>query len=206
MKSKKTYFLSLLLLFIAGGIASCALTREIQQAVTNLARCKFKLASVNNFVLAGIPLTGKSSFNILDGTVLAAALARNELPASFTVNVAAVNPNDGTGGTPTSSATLTHFAWTLLVDNTVTVQGDIPSPITIPGTGQQTTIPLSMNLDLAKFFKEKGYEHIANLALSLGGAGGSPSRITLRAKPTMNTDFGPITYPGEIDIIDKEFR
>lgn len=39
-----------------------------------------------------------------------------------------------------------------------------------------------------------------------GGAQGSANRVTLRARPTISTDFGPISHPGEIDIIDKEFR
>ena len=63
-----------------------------------------------------------------------------------------------------------------------------------------------MNLDLVKFFKDKGYESIVNLALAIGGANGSPSRITLRAKPTVQTPYGPLTYPNEIDVIDREFR
>ena len=42
--------------------------------------------------------------------------------------------------------------------------------------------------------------------IALGGAQGSASRVTLRACPTISTDFGPISHPGEIDIIDKEFR
>ncbi|MEK7250884.1 MAG: hypothetical protein AAB209_10740, partial [Bacteroidota bacterium] len=61
-------------------------------------------------------------------------------------------------------------------------------------------------LDLMKFFKDKGYESIVNLALALGGANSAPSRLTLRVKPTVQTDFGPISYPNEIDVIDKEFR
>lgn len=185
---------------------SCSTLKEMQRAITNLSRCTFKLDGVNNFTLVGIPLVGKSKMSILDGAKLVSAFARNEFPASFTLNVAAVNPNDGTGGTTKSSATLTSFAWTLLIDNTLTINGDISSPITIPGTGQQSIIPLQMNLDLAKFFKDKGYESIVNLALALGGVNSSPARLTLRAKPTIRTDFGPITYPGEIDIIDKEFR
>lgn len=185
---------------------TCNVVNEIQRAITNLSRCTFKLSSVSDFKLAGISLGGKTGFNVTDGATLASAFARNELPASFTVNVAAVNPNDGTGGTSQSSATLTSFAWTLLIDSTKTISGDIASPITIPGTGQQTMIPLRMNLDLVTFFKNKGYDHIVNLALALGGARGSPARLTLRAKPTINTDIGPISYPGEIDIIDKEFR
>lgn len=190
-------------------LTSCSALKDIQQAMTNLARCKFKLDSVGSFSLMGVNLSNKSSiddFSIADGVKLAAGFARDEFPASFTLNVAAINPNDGTGGTKQTAATLTSFAWTLIIDNTLTINGDIADPISIPGTGQQTIIPLQMNLDLAKFFKDKGYESVVNLAMALGGVNGSPSRITLRATPRISTALGTITYPGAIDIIDKEFR
>jgi hypothetical protein len=188
---------------------SCTALRDIQKAMTNLSRCQFKLESVNQFALSGIRLSDKTSisdFSLTDGARLAASFARNEFPASFTLNVAAINPNDGTGGTQQTAATLTSFAWTLILDNTLTINGDIADPISIPGTGQKTIIPLQMNLDLAKFFKERGYDAVVNLALALGGANSSPSRITLRATPRIRTQFGDISYPGAIDIIDKEFR
>jgi hypothetical protein len=188
---------------------SCTALKDIQKAMTNLSRCEFKLESVNQFALSGIRLSDKNSisdFSLTDAARLAASFARNEFPASFTLNVAAINPNDGTGGTPQTAATLTSFAWTLILDNTLTINGDITDPISIPGTGQKTIIPLQMNLDLAKFFKERGYDAVVNLALAIGGVNSSPSRITLRATPRIRTQFGDITYPGAIDIIDKEFR
>ena len=54
-----------------------------------------------------------------------------------------------------------------------------------------------------------GVQALSNLellALALGGANGSPARITLRARPEIKTAYGPIRYPKEIDIVDKEFR
>ncbi len=185
---------------------SCSALKDISRTMSNLSRLKFKLESVDNFHLAGIPLENKSSVSLMDGANLLAAFSRNELPATFSLNIEAHNPNDGTGGTPKTSSTLTSLAWTLIVDNTLTVNGNIADPIVIPGTGQNTVIPLQINLDMLKFFKDKGYESILNLALAIGGAGGSPSRLTLRIKPTVQTDFGPISYPNEIDVIDKEFR
>ena len=185
---------------------SCSAVREFGNALTNLQRCEFKLEGVTDFTLAGIPLTGKTSFSMADGLKLLPAFQQKQFPASFVVNVAALNPNDGTGGAPKSAATLTSFAWTLLIDSTVTINGNIADPITIPGTGQQVTIPLQMNLDLYQFFRDKGYQSLLNLALTLGGAHQSASRIALRARPTVRTDFGDIRYPGEITIIDKEFR
>ena len=185
---------------------SCNALQEIQRAMVNVSRCQFKIGGVSDFSLAGISLNGKSSFSLSDGAHLLATFSQNQLPASFTLNLVARNPNDGTGGTPKASATMTSFAWKLIIDSTMTINGNISSPITIPGTGQETTIPLQMQLDLVKFFGDKGYRSLLNLGLALGGMNKSASRITLRAQPTIKTDYGPITYPGEIDIIDKEFR
>ncbi len=187
-------------------LLSCAALKDFSDSMANLSRLKFKLDSVNGFQIAGIPLSGKTSLTVTDGARLLSAYSRNELPATFVLNVAALNPNDGTGGTVKASSTLTSLGWTLIVDNTLTITGDIHDPITIPGTGQQVLLPLQMNLDLVKFFKDKGYQSIINLALAIGGASGSPSRLTLRVKPTVQTPYGPITYPNEIDVIDREFR
>jgi hypothetical protein len=205
----KRFLPALLMAALALAAVSCKQLTDLQRAITNLSRCKFKLESVNNFQLMGVKLSDKrgvSDFSLTEGARLASGFASGSFPARFTLNVAAVNPNDGSGGTAQTSATLTSFAWTLILDNTTTIRGNIDKPIEIPGTGQQTIIPLTMDLDLAKFFKDKGYESVANLALALGGVNGSPARITLRAKPTISTPLGNITYPGEIDIIDKEFR
>jgi len=185
---------------------SCNVIKELGQAVTNLSRCTFKLDGISDFQIAGISLSGKTKLNLADAANAVAAFTRGELPTTFTLNVAAQNPNDGTGGTTKSSATMTSFAWNLRIDDTPTISGDIGESIVIPGTGQSSVIPLRMNLDLYKFFKDKGYEKIVDLALALGGAKGSASRVTLRAKPTIRTEFGPLTYPGEIDIVNTEFR
>ncbi len=167
---KKTFVVAAVLAL--GLFTSCNVVKELGQAVTNLSRCSFKLDGIGDFQVAGISLTGKTNLGFADAARAVAAFGKGELPASFTLNVAAVNPNDGSGGTPKSSATLTSFAWNLRLDDTPTISGDISDPIVIPGTGQQAIIPLRMNLDLMKFFRDKGYEKILNLAFALGGADG----------------------------------
>ncbi len=201
-----TFTVPLLALSLTLTAPSCSVLKEFGQAVTNLSRCSFKLDGISDFRLAGISLSGKSAFSLIDAGRALASFGRGELPASFTLNIAAQNPNTGAGGTTKSTATMTSFAWSLRLDDTPTIEGDIAQPIEIPGTGQKAIIPLRMNLDLFKFFKDRGYDKIVNLAFALGGAQGSTSRVTLRARPTIRTDYGPLTYPGEIDIIDKEFR
>jgi hypothetical protein len=184
---------------------SCQSTLDLIQ---NVQRLKFKLGSVNNFSLAGVSLSNKrsiSDFSVADALSLTQAFANNRLPAGFTLNVLAKNPNDGTGGTPRTTTTMTKMAWRLLIDNTETINGNIEQEVQVPGVGQEVTIPINMSLDLFTFFKNLGYEGIVNLALALGGVNGSSSRITLKATPTMVTAFGPLSS-GEITVVDTEFR
>ena len=185
---------------------SCQALQEITQAMSNLSRLKFKLTGVREFRLAGVNLSGKSSLRISDSPALLSAVSQGKLPASFTLDIAAINPNDGTAGTTRTAATLAGFAWTLLIDDTPTITGDLDAPLTIPGTGEQVRIPMRMNLDLIQFFENKGIDHLVNLALALGGTSGSPTRLTLRARPTVQTSLGTFRYPDEINIISKEFR
>jgi len=194
---------------MASLLVNCAAIKDITQTIVNLQRLKFKLQNISNFRFLDVDVSQKRSlkdFNAGDLLRFGQAVVEKSFPTSFTLNVAAINPNDGTGGYPRTTSTLTSFAWTLIIDNTLTINGDIDKPIEIPGTGQQTIIPLTMTLDLYKFFGKGEYQSLVNLALALGGVNGSASRVTLRAKPTVSTPLGPITYPGTIDIIDKEFR
>lgn len=188
---------------------SCNVIKDVSKMVTNLQKCQFKLENVESFKLAGFSLSKISSikdFNVLDAAKLFQAFQSKKLPVEFTLNVAAVNPNDGTSGTAKSNVTLKSLDWKLLIDGVQTIAGAVNTPIEIPGNNQKTIIPLDMKLDLYEFFGTKGYESLINLALAIGGVNGSASKLTLNAKPTISTPFGAMTYPGEIQIIDKEFR
>ncbi|MBM4157994.1 MAG: hypothetical protein FJ216_04335 [Ignavibacteria bacterium] len=207
MKEKsKSIFVLLLFVVLTLTFFSCA---GIKDTITNVQRLQFKLGSVDNFSLANVKLSNINSISnisLTDGALLLAAFGSGQLPASFTLNVIAKNPNDGTGGTPNTTAIIKSLAWRLLIDDKETINGNIDKNIEVPGVGQATTIPVAISLDLLKFFKDQGYESLVNLALALGGSSGSSARLTLKVQPTIDTFLGPITYPGEISVIDKEFR
>jgi len=205
----KTVGLSLCLLAAAGLIQSCASLEQFVSALSNLQRLQFRLADVSNFTVMGITLGGKSAlsdFNVADGLRLVQAFAGKRLPAEFTINIEAVNPNDGRGGSPQTVSTLTGLESRLLIDNVPTVIGNVDRAIEIPGTGQATIIPIRMSIDLYSFFADKGYNGLINLALALGGARRDTTRIALDAQPRVTTPLGPIVYPGRITIISHEFR
>ena len=190
-------------------LSSCAALDQMASALANLQRLKFKLSGVRDFRLIGIDLGGKAritDFNALDAVKLVQSYQSRRLPVDFVVDVLAVNPNDGTGGTRQTTSTLTGLECRLLIDGQPTVVGNIDQPIEIPGTGQESVIPLRLSLDLLEFFAGKQYDDILNLALAIGGKNRTPARIALDAQPTVSTPVGPITYPGRITIVNTEFR
>lgn len=199
---KKSILLLVAAMFI---FTSCS----IYQSIVNLSRLKFKLGIVNNVRLADISLDGKtklSDFSPFDGIKLTSAITRGSLPISFILNIDVKNPNDGTGGYAATNASLISMPYRLYVDEKEILTGNISSPVTIPGTGDATVIPLAINFDLYKNIKDHGFESLVNLALNIAGTGNGNSRLTIYTKPTVNTVLGDITYPGELKIVDKEFR
>lgn len=198
---KKIIVLSVALLLTTSGCS-------VYETMVNLSRLKFRLGTVSNFTVGGINITNKRSlqdFNPLEVVNLSSVIATGKLPASFTLNVEAKNPNDGTGGYPKTDATLKDFPWRLEIDNVETISGNIGSPVSVPGTGEISNIPLTMNIDLIEFFGNKGFDNLINLALALGGQQGSSARISLFATPTVSSPVGDIKYPGELKIVEQSF-
>jgi hypothetical protein len=190
-------------------LQGCATLGEIARTLTNLKRLQFRLEGIGDSSLAGVSLAGKSEvgdFSISDGIRLLAAFRSKRLPARFLLEVGARNPNDGSGGSTRTTSTLTRFDWRLLIDDRPTISGGIDRPLEIPGTGQSTTIPLRMELDLYEFFGNRGYDDLLKLALALGGRNGDISRVALDARPSVSTPLGEIAYPEPITIVSREFR
>ena len=206
---QKVIALSIVVAAGFGLLESCAALSQMAAVIANLQRLRFRLADVRDFALMGINLGGKSSltdFSAMDGLKLVQAFATKRLPAEFVLNIEAVNPNDGTGGSAQTVSTLTSLESRLLIDGTPTVSGNIEKAIEIPGTGQTSIIPIRMSIDLYEFFGKKGYEGLINIALALGGMKRDAARIALDAQPQVMTPLGPIVYPGRLTIISHEFR
>jgi len=188
---------------------SCETLDQITRALLSLRRLQFKLGGVSDFGLLGIRLSGKSvltDFSVPEGLTLLQGFRSKRLPAELTLDILVQNPNDGTGGSTKTISTLTSLESRLLIDGKPTVYGNIDQPIEIPGTGQATTIPIRMSIDLYEFFGQQGYAEILGLALAIGGSRRDATRISLDAQPRVSTPFGEIVYPGRITIISQEFR
>jgi LEA14-like dessication related protein len=188
---------------------SCNVVKDITNTLADIGKLTFKIDNVSNMSIAGINLSNKRSINdISTGDVfkLTAAFATKSFPADFTLNLLAKNPNDGTTGKQKTNAFITSLDYRLILDDVNTINGDIKSEISVPGSGQSTIIPLGMGLDLYKFFGNKGYESIVNLGLAIGGVNSSPAKVKLDIKPTVRTPIGPMSYPNRITVISQEWK
>lgn len=177
---------------------------SVYQTAVNISRLSFDLGAVNNVRVAGVSLEGKSrleDFSALDLLSFAGAVVDGSLPLDFTLNVNAENPNDGTGGYPKTNATITSFPYRLMINQKEVLRGNIDNPVSVPGTGEIETIPLSIGFDLVKMFEDKSYEGLVNLALKLKGDDAGDADLQLFAQPVVRTAIGDIAYPNEIQIV-----
>ena len=188
---RKSFFI--MTIAIAVVIVSCT---ELKQLAT-LAKCDFKLKSVDNIQLAGVniqQMQNLSQVNALDVVKLTSAYMSKNLPLSFNLNVDTRNPN------PTKAA-LTALDWILQIDDIDMTHGILNKRIEIAPNGGITTIPMNMNFDLFKVLTGESKDAVLNFAFNLTGVGNNtPSRITLKAKPTVMIGSVPIQYPGYISI------
>lgn len=196
MKNKKQIIIISLMLFF---MVSCG----VYETISNFARLQFKVDSYNNFRVADVSLEGKSDvddFSPIDYVKLTGAFVKGELPFSFLINVEAQNPNDGSGGFPATDISIKQFPFRVLLDDKQILSGNIQDEFLVPGVGENKIIPILVEVDLLKFFKDKSFDELADFILAVGGEDGSRSRISLFAKPVLGTPVGSLEYPEEIKI------
>ena len=200
---------TMVMLVIAGIFTMTSYSCNVLNTLSDIQRLQFKLGQVNGFQLAGVPLSNLTSFNnigAIDIVRLTSAFANGSLPAGFTLNVLARNPAGTNGQTSqNNSSTIQRFAWKLLINNAETVSGTINQQIVVPGMGNQTTIPVAVNVDLMQFFRNQGLQNLVNLALNLGGANRTTSNLKMVADVDVNV-LG-VTIPlNNLTIVDTDFH
>lgn len=186
-------------------LAGCS----VLQTVQNVSRLKYRIDSATDYRVAGIFLADKKNirdFSSIEMLKLTAGLAKGTLPLTFLLNVEAKNPNDGSGGYPRTDLTLTSFPWRLLLNDKETVKGNINEPVFVPGKGEAVLIPIRIEFDIAKSFKDKSIDDILMLLLQIGDVKNSTLNLKLLARPVVGTPFGNLAYPDEITIVDKSFN
>ncbi len=199
MKKKLLYIFIVAFIF-----TGCGVVKEL----TNLSRLQFRLAGVESVTLGGISFNNKSTvrdLSSLDVLKLSTSFIRRDIPIEFVLNVEVRNPNAGNSVLAKSDFKITSFPWRLLLDGRQAVQGNISSPVSIPGNKGISYIPVGVKFNLVDFIKNKGYESLINLALNLARQKSTPTQLELFAKPVVDTPLGKINYPGELKIVSLNF-
>jgi hypothetical protein len=176
-------------------VAGCATLQQIAA----LRQVDFALREVRNGELAGVSLARVANYRDLSAVELgriAYAVARDDVPLEFQLDIAALNPADN--GT---TATMLILAWSVFLDEKETVSGVLDTNYVLP-PGQEVIIPLHVAMNLRRFFDGPA-ESLIDLAAGLVGIRSDPTRIAVRATPTISTPLGPIRYPTPITIVNR---
>jgi hypothetical protein len=187
-------FRYLLMLMFLTSLLSCDVFRQTTEMAA-LGKCDFRIESTRNMKLAGINIQEKKSisdFSMMDMTRIGSAIAAGALPLTFDLNVEVDNPNE-------KVAAMNRLDWILLIDDVEMTRGILDKRIEIqPGLVSQ--FPVAMQVDLMKALSGKSGDALINFALNLAGASSRPTKIKLKAKPTILVGTRAIDYPGYITI------
>lgn len=179
-------------------ISSCSVLQQTSE-IASFAKCEFRIESARNINLGGVNIQNKhsvSDLTIMEGAKIAGVVAGGKLPLTFDLNTGVKNPNQ-------KLAAMNKLDWILLIDDIEMTRGILNQRIEIPANGT-ITFPVAMSLDLMKSLNGKSGDALINFALNLSGTGSRPTRIKLKAKPTIMVGTTPVQYPGYITI-QQEF-
>lgn len=174
--------------------SSCSVLKQTSE-IASFTKCEFRIESARNIKLAGVNIQDKhsiSDLSIMEGAKIAGVIAGGTLPLTFDLNVSIKNPNQ-------KLAAMNKLDWILIIDDIEMTRGILNQRIEIPAS-TMITFPVAMSLDLMKSLNGKSGNALINFALNLSGTGTRPSRIKLKAKPTIMIGTTPIEYPGYITI------
>ncbi len=196
------YKKSLSLALIAGMIwlTSCDVLQQVAEMAA-FTKCQFRLSTVENLSLAGVDVQQKkklSDLTFTDAARVTSAFATGTLPLSLTLNVQVKNPN-------AAQASMNKLEWILLIDGIEMVSGVNQNRVNVPANGGVATLPLRISVDLNKALSGKSKDAILNFGFNLAGLGNQPTRITLKAKPSIVVGNQTLDYPGYLSV-ENEFN
>lgn len=159
----------------------------------------FRLVDVQDVILAGVDVTHVDQFTDLsfsEGSKLSMAALSGKLPLGFTVNVEVKNSNP-------EQASMNELFWTLYIDDVEITQGRLGNRVKVPPNGT-AIMPIDVHVDIYEILSGESADAVLNFGMNLAGTGGVPSRIKLKAKPTIHIGMTKIKYPGYFTI-EEEF-
>jgi hypothetical protein len=184
------------LLAIVLTLPGCALLSEL----TALTRCEFSFHSAQDPEISGIDVRSKhsfSDFSLLDGQLIVGNILNGTLPFAITANVEVRNPG-------TSTAAVNAVEWLAFIDDIQVASGTVDKRFEVAPGGGTTIIPIRIRTDLFDYLEGDNPRTMLNFALNLMDAGGQPTRLSMKIKPSVLIGSQQVYYPGYFTIT-KEF-
>ncbi len=189
---KKLITLTVLILSMAG----CSILTEL----TALTKCEFRFQSAQDPVIAGINVMEIHSFSdltFLDGQRVVSTILQKKLPFGITANVEISNPG------PVMAA-VNYIEWIAFIDDIQIATGRIDKRIEIQPNGGTSILPIRIETDLYQYLQGDNPRTMLNFGLNLIDAGGQPTRLSMKIRPSVYVGGRLIPSP-EYFTISKEF-
>lgn len=189
-KLKKT----LIILFVAMGLASCDVLNQVAQ-MANFAACTFNFNNVNQIEMLGVNLSKgmtKQDLNVTQLLSLTNALMSKTLPVSFNVNVDVKNPNS-------IAAAMSKMDYIVTLNGKQVISTTMNQSINVPANSTNT-VSIPITTDLFQLFSGESADAILNLAFKLAGASSDPVNVGLKVKPYISINGQQLAYPDFISM------
>jgi len=190
MKHIKSFSAIALILFTFN---SCRQVKELK----NLSKCEFRIKSVENISAANIDVQkfkNISDLSFLDAAKITTGILSGTLPLTADLNIEVKNPNKG-------KASLTKLDWIALIDDYEIANGIVNQKLEILG-GKTGIMPIHIQTDLKKVISKESGQFLVNFAFNLVDRNDKPTRISIKAKPTLKFGKTEFTYPNYILVKD----
>ena len=185
------------ILLITTSLSGCSILSEL----TALSKCEFSFHSAQNPVVAGVDvmrIQTYSDLTFMDGQRLVSNILQKKLPFGITANIEVKNPG-------ITTAALNNIEWIAFIDDIRISSGRVDNRVEIPGSGGTAIVPIRIETDLFEYLQGDNPKTMLNFALNLVDAGGQPTRLSLKIKPSVYVGATMVPYP-DYFTIDKTFR
>ncbi|MBO0950983.1 hypothetical protein [Fibrella forsythiae] len=178
----------------------CGVGRQIGEAKA-LGDCKYNIISADSMLVAGYDvrefrnIRKLEDFNPIKYPRLAAGLLTRNIPFGAKINLEITNPT-------TKLAALNQLEYKVLLAGKELAQGFINQRIEVPSAGGKTVVPVHLKTNAYDLLTDPTTrDAFTNVFRNLSGEQGStPTKVTIKIKPTIDMFNKAVNYPGYITI------
>ena len=189
-----------LLLALPALFYACGVSRQIGEAKA-LGDCKYNIVSADSMLVAGYDvrefknIRNIEDINPLKYPRLAAGILARNIPFGTRINLQITNPT-------LKLAALNQLEYRVLLAGKELANGFINQRIEVPSAGGKTIVPVHLKTNAYDLVTDPATrDAFTNLMRNLSGDKSStPTKVTIKIKPTIDMFNKAVNYPGYITI------